>query len=763
MLKKDLSITIVIIVSIFLLGFIIRVDTVNQDIISQDTINPDERLNYMDEDGLPYMYDMDSYYNYRLTRNLLDHGYLGDSKVDDREWDNYSYYPPGVPLDYPPLIAYLTLIAYKIVNLFTSASLLLICFWVPAFIAPLAGVVAYFLVKRYTNYYGAAAAGLLTVTAPFYFMRTVPGFFDTDMFNVLFPLLIAGFLLAAVEKNNLKIKIILASVAAFVMFLFSMAWNGWQYLFYLILLSAFIYILWSKFKKKEVMSLSIIILSFLACFVFFSLVLNGNYNFLKLLFGPVTLFKMTSVQNPWMAWPNVYELVSELQPPSISDLVLGLGPGLLGLGILGIISIFFIEKIRIILERGQIILERDKFINGYSYFFIVFWIIIGFLTLIEGIRFILMLIPPLAVSAGIAFGLGTELSSSLLKNKLSNSASNNCLVRLIPALILILIVLPSVMVIFDNYSNLTPRMNDNMWDAGEWIGMNTPVDTIVVSSWVYGHFFPAIANRPVVFDGRLGYIETLPTRPYDSAFPFGERSPSTMREYWIERAFSTSNEQLSAGIFQMLITSGDLAQLTVDNYTGDTKKSVEILNNILGVSRPVALEILENNYNLTSEKADNILIYTHPSKPKPFVLVTNGKMMNYGYWIFNWGEWNFKEKKGGNYIYSYGEVVEEQNQLKSDDGLVMDLGSRSTLWNNRTPYCVIIKNGDLVEKHHLDNSSSFCVVLLLDENKSVVFDKSFENSLFTQLVILKNRTKYFEPIYSNEDVVVWRTDYHGKS
>ena len=36
---------------------------------------------YEDQNGLPYFSEMDSYYNYRMTHNYLNHGYLGDIQV----------------------------------------------------------------------------------------------------------------------------------------------------------------------------------------------------------------------------------------------------------------------------------------------------------------------------------------------------------------------------------------------------------------------------------------------------------------------------------------------------------------------------------------------------------------------------------------------------------------------------------------------------------------------------------------------------------
>jgi dolichyl-phosphooligosaccharide-protein glycotransferase len=49
----------------------------------------------------------------------------------------------------------------------------------------------------------------------------------------------------------------------------------------------------------------------------------------------------------------------------------------------------------------------------------------------------------------------------------------------------------------------------------------------------------------------------------------------------------------------------------------------------------------------------------------------------------------------------------------------------------------------------------------MNENESVVIDKRFENSIFTQLVILWRSTEDFKPLYENENVVIWRRDFNG--
>ena len=45
--------------------------------------------------------------------------------------------------------------------------------------------------------------------------------------------------------------------------------------------------------------------------------------------------------------------------------------------------------------------------------------------------------------------------------------------------------------------------------------------------------------------------------------------------------------------------------------------------------------------------------------------------------------------------------------------------------------------------------------VLMDDKKTVVIDKNFENSLFTKLFLEKSGNNYLELIYKNESASVW--------
>jgi dolichyl-phosphooligosaccharide-protein glycotransferase len=591
---------------------------------------------------------------------------------------------------------------------------LVVSFWTPIFIAPLAGIVAYLFLRRFTNNYGAATAGILTVIVPFYFMRTIPGWFDTDMFNLIFPFLIVWCFFEAL-KSDRKSWILLTLSSAFFMFLFAVAWNGWPYLFYVLMIFCILTIIFGKISGKiedyKLKKIGYISLLFFITSVGLIGLFRGVSNILNLIILPFqsVLWGGSVVYS----WPNVYLQVRELQEPSFGDLLGGLGPALLLFAILGIISFM------VLIARKNNKINKIKFMCIFS----IFWAVCGFLSLLAGIRFIILLAPPLILITGIFVGFIVD-NLSLKENRFR---------RLVP-LMIFFIILPSLIVVSDNYHNLNPRMNDDIWATGIWVHDHTNNNTVIISSWVYGHFFTAVSDRPVVIDGS---------------------SQNSARAYWINRAFYTDNESLSRGIFSMLATSGDRAYSTLNKYNNNTSEDVEILNSILGVDNKTAESILENKYNLTPKQTSNVLEYTHPNNAAPFVVITMNEMIYEGYWIFNFGGWDFNTNKGLKPLYSYGNLEIYNNTLKSDDGVVGDLKSNVILWNNSTPHCVIKVQNGVVEKYYKNESSKFCIVLQMDDNLTVVLDRDFENSMFARMIVEKNETSLFRPIYRKNGVVIW--------
>jgi len=799
--------TIIIIILLFSMMFYLRTESVNLSSVPQDM-----KSFYQDENGLPYFSEMDSYYNYRMTQDFLDHGYLGDTILDGVPWDLHSYYPPGRAADYPPLIVYVTAMVYKIVNAFTSVSLITVCYWMAAFIASLCVIPAYLFIKKITNDFGGITAAILVGTAPTYFSHTFAGFFDTDMFNMLLPLLVVWFFVESIRASDIKMKGIYGVLSAVSMLVFSMAWVGWWYLFYLIIATVVIYLIVLKlfFKEKkekketnkpdktkidgsyikkwlfdhpEIMSLLIfVVLSSLFIGLFF-----GFSKFASSLFEPFGFAQIQSVvQNT--AYPNVYVSVSELQIPGFLEVVYGVG-GVLPF-VMGILSIVLL--IQMIRGKGPgkkkeevnsdkkskkrkkknkkakksqdaatkksepstPFLTEDK--KNYLLYIVLFalWLLITAYAVTKGVRFIAAFSLPIALSTGIFIGIGVLYLRNYIKNP------RYC--AIVALLIIAVVSYQSVSGAYSISSSVVPGTDDSMVNSLKWINQNTSKDTVITSWWDFGHLFAAVGDRPVTFDGG---------------------SQNTPRAYWVGKALITNNESLSAGILRMITSSGDEAYLTLDNYTKDTKKSVEILDTILGVDKQAAQSILTTQYNLSSSQASTILKYTHPDNPAPFVLITSGDMVGKAGWWSYFGSWNFDSNQGTQYGY-YPAVASAPEQVINNTTIIQTVNivtEEATVGvigqingTNITAVIaakqgeeqqaiephklIIIENGEVV-KDELVSEDSPLSILLIKENDTytaVIMNKELEDSMFTKLYYMKGTgLELFKLAKEDGEVLVW--------
>ena len=171
--------------------------------------------------------------------------------MNGKNWDLHSNYPPGRSAEYPPLIIYVTAGAYFLVNLVATVPLTVVSFWMSAFIGSLCVIPAYFMVRRLTNDYGGITAGLLVALAPAYFNHSFAGFFDTDMFNILLPLLVVWMLVESIRADDLKNKAIFEALSAVSMLIFSTAWEGWWYIFYIVVLASLVYLVVSRYLLDQ--------------------------------------------------------------------------------------------------------------------------------------------------------------------------------------------------------------------------------------------------------------------------------------------------------------------------------------------------------------------------------------------------------------------------------------------------------------------------------------------------------------------------------
>lgn len=787
---------IIIIILLFSIAFLLRADAVYLS-----SIPADYKAYYQDQNGQPYFSEMDSYYNLRMTQDYLDHGYLGDTIINGTQWDLHSHSPEGRPAEYPPLIAYITAFFYKFLNLFTTIPLTTVAFWTGAFISSLCVIPAYLFISRLSNDYAGIAAALLVATAPAYFAHTFAGFFDTDMFNVLFPILIMWFFVESIRASNFRNRSIFAILSAVSIALFSMAWDGWWSMFYVVIGVGIVYLLVSQylFKLKTIKSFKEYpdkitwfksqkeLFTFVVFIVLGSILImihTGVFGF----FGALSnAFSALNIQAAVQAtnYPNVYVSVSELQKPSISDIAYGVG---LFAFIMGIICIpLLILKLKPDLIKTDSNKNRDKIPKRktkprrrrkktksevktevkavktektkkiidpeiikerkiYLLYLVLFavWLLAAAVMITQGSRFIEQFSVPIGLAAGLSVGLITPYIKKHIE-----SAKYCAVIMLV---IVAVVSAPSVYYSYATSNSVIPGTDDSMYSSLENIKNTTSANTVITSWWDYGHLFATVADRPITFDGA---------------------SQNNLRAYWVGKALYTSDENLSAGILRMLATSGDKGPLTLENYTKNTGKSVEILDKILPVSKDNARVILINDYKFTSEQAQNVLQYTHPDNTTPHVFVTSSDMLGKAAWWSYFGSWNFQNNTGQHYIYSAAQgnvsqingttvisaqngVVAQVNNNNITAGLKYTQGQNSQVI---APHkLTVIANGQIVKNEVVNNESPISIYLVIENNSvlAIAMNKELEDSMFTKLFLFRGYgLSKFKVASEKAGVTVW--------
>lgn len=689
---------IVIALLLVLVVFAIRAETINLGGIS----DPDMKALYQDDSGMPYFTEIDSYYNYRLTENYLNTGHLGDTQINGTDWDSLSTSPNGREANYQPIIVMLAAAVYNFVNIFTKVSLTQIAFWLGPIVGSLAVLPAFYIVKRSTgSTWGAIVAGIIAGAAPAYFSHTYGGFFDTDMFNVLFPLMIVLFLTESFYAKKPIYKAIFAFISALFLGLFSLSWSGYAYMVLLTFGTLILYYPASYIadkldgkdlsNKKEWLRNNQANITFIVFIVvsIIVLALTVGTSMIETTLGVLGMSTSLQSATAGSAYPNVYVSVGEMQIPEVIDIASNSGGWIaLIVAILGFVFMGHGLRKRPKSEEPEVIEEpeektndkkirtrryipktkkaeeishahenrfipgrfewtqTEKYNNLFLFVLLILWTVGIAIMLTQGTRFIEQFEVPIALMAGISVGIFIKYVDLKIEQK-----------SYVTFIALVLVLVTVVTPIYADHltsSQAVGSTNDDMYNTLTWIKSNTPENSVLASWWDFGHLFTAVADRQVVFDGG---------------------SQNNMRAYWIGNSLSTSNEDLSAGILRMLANSGEEASNVLDLYTNDTGKTVKILNEILPMDRTQASSTLTGTYGLDQQQANSVIDLTHPSETKPVYLILSSDMLSKAAWWSYFGTWNFENETSTHYSYYAAQSTAEdingkQFTLGTENGVV---------------------------------------------------------------------------------------------
>ena len=586
----------------------------NKDLITNQVAGQAEQLRsqFRDSTGQVYLLGIDPYYYFRQTRNILQYGTVGTEVRDGKAFDGYKTAPVGSYID-SNLHPYIGALLYKIMSLFSSVSLMGSFIYVGALISALSIIPAFFIGRKVGGNVGGLFAAWGIGLNLFFVSRTAGESSDTDAYNIFFPVLIVWIFLEALDQKDWKKRVGLSALTGALVGLYAFAWTGWWFVLYFMLATLAVvgvyYIILNYYHHQSFSSClphlqqlgTIFVVLFVSAFIF-TTIFAGFDAFDKAIRGPLGFILIKSVGTTKI-WPNVLTTVAELNPSSLSSVVGQLGGAfLLFLVIVGIVLTFTKKDI-----HGH---YDVKYLALFG-----LWLAATLWSTTKGVRFTLLVVP--AIGLGFGFFCGV-VYQSLSRWIVDGLKANKLFTRTVLVFILFLLIIQPTRDAYAQGVHAVPAMNDGWWDSLTKIKDNSKPNAIITSWWDFGHWFKAIADRPVTFDGG---------------------SQNTPQAHWVGKLLLTDNEQVSVGILRMLDCGGNSAFDEVNKKINDIRRSVAIINRIVVQGREDAAKML-GEFGFTPEERENVLHYTHCTPPEGFVIASDDMIGKSGVWA-HFGAWDF--------------------------------------------------------------------------------------------------------------------------
>ena len=304
-------------------------------------------------------------------------------------------------------------------------------------------------------------------------------------------------------------------------------------------------------------------------------------------------------------WSNIRTTVAELNVVSLSNVIGQLGGRLLfTLALAGILLMLFKK-------------DHEGKRNPQFAFLFALWLAASLFATTKGVRFILQATPIVAITLGSFLGLSWAYASGWISRELKfNLPVTKVLVFLLLALLLI-------QPMKDGYSQAfhsAPSMNDAWYNTLSKIRNEAPKDIVITSWWDFGHWFKAVADLPVTFDGG---------------------TQTNWGAYWVGKSLLTDDEKNSVGIVRMLNCGQNEAFKELNKIIADVPETIELLNIIVAQDKGAAIKTLQK-YDLSSEDIKAVMRYTHCDAPEDYYITSEDMIGKAGVWG-HFGSWDFKK------------------------------------------------------------------------------------------------------------------------
>ena len=727
--------------------------------LSQNIYKNEIKENPQLKDSSSYLIASDPYYFYGLTHDLIEGKKIMTTKKGAKYFNKKMLAPVGYweAINLHPFIGYGV---YKVVSAINPKNSAMFALSFTPLVLMFLSILIFFIICYHLDIkpWSCFLSSILFFLAPIYLRRSFFGWYDSDPYNILFPLLIMLILFLALKNRASKKKTIILSISsALSISLYAFFWQGWVYLFTILLISGFAILALHIFIFKKLQESKNIAL-------FFSITLTGTFLSIFVFFGPKEFFflfqeglralsEFFSSQLP--IWPDVYLSVGELNRTSIKEL-LSLSGG----------AYFFVFSIVGIIYLMIKFLKNKDFRFLYHSIFLFIFLTTSLVLALRAQRFIMFVIIPLSILSALCFdGIFNFLKKVIVRNH-TKSIKLKATSFVLIATLGIFSVLPS----FKNADNWSFRLRpifNQTWDRTlKKIKKQTPENSIINTWWSPGHFIKSVAQRSVTFDGATINVP---------------------QAYWLANSLLSSSETEALGLLRMLNTSANQSTEYLESLGFKASDAIKILKKIVKLPKQKAQISLKET--LTETQISHLLSLTH-TLPNPSYLFIYNDLIENIIGVSFVGRWNIegiekinqnqnliKKVKGNGtsqYINSMWDlqgglprISEPLSEIKRDKSYIyfkndirikedtMDCEILSKKFGSGIPKSIIyVKDNKVIEKKFPKSNLSYCVILSLDSRKRlqcVLMDEFLAHSLIINLYYLDGAGLQYLDLFLDED------------
>jgi dolichyl-phosphooligosaccharide-protein glycotransferase len=636
-------------------------------------------LSYTGADGVQRIMlgDLDSYHWLRMARNYLLTGMTCDSVMDGHCRDTYANAPVGRRNIYHRSLHIAAIVAvHRVITWFKPAyPLEASSFLVPVIVGVLGVFPAFGIGARLAGSLGGLCAAVLAGVNPLFLARSFGS--DDDVWNVVLPLFVVWAAIEAIAASRPRGQAGFALLAAALVGLHAATWTGWTFTYAVVFIALAAtasleicrYVVcsysgksWSAASLKR--AALVIAVFYLGAGFFVMLAGVGGYFSIPFeLIKPLASTAHPSVQAVQSAWwPDVFSTVAELAPEKLSLIAAQMGApayffvswlGLLlllvpkagwklqhfalliggnylywyllsgsQLGRLGLVALLASPLAAAILI--DLFSEQD-FSDSGAVLIVIAWFFGALFLSYQGPRFAMLIVPPFAITFGVALGRMQEWAERKIDLLRPSAAS-----FLRPALFAVLAAV-LIVPVYQGYAmanSYLPRMNAAWRNTLTTLRQQSPPDAIVNTWWDYGYWVKYVAQRRVNNDGG---------------------SLGTHVPYWTAKALASPSERESAGLLRMLncgsdatpeAEAGEGAYGKLISHGVDGLRAETLISELARMGRRQAQAYLAQQKFSESAQSD-ILSSTHCNPPASYLLLTSAIKPQGGFW--NLANWDFRK------------------------------------------------------------------------------------------------------------------------